>query len=406
MAITHPLTRLLARRRLHVLGINSGTSIDGLDLALVEIRDDTPSPSVHCIRAEHFAYPRRLREALANLAASETISKESAARTHFALGEFIAETVMRHGLSREAARARPPLSGGTRVDLIGSHGQTIGHFPARRRGAAGSATWQIGALNAIAQRTGVVTIGDFRAADVAAGGMGAPLSGYYHHILFGLGIPVLNLGGIANISVSRCRRGRVEILAFDVGPGNMLLDALARILLDRPYDSDGCVARSGQPHADIIATALKEPYFSRRPPKTCGREEFGLPVVKRLFFKRGVPLASAADLLASAVEITARAVAHAITRWVAPFTESRTLVVTGGGTRNLTLLEHLESRLPQWRLCGAEDWGIPSRFVEPVGFAVLAHETLRACAGNVGGGTGAREPVVLGLIALPLPERS
>jgi anhydro-N-acetylmuramic acid kinase len=403
MAVAHPLTRLLARRRLRVLGVNSGTSIDGLDLALAEIHDGSPFPSVHCVRVEHFSYPRRLREALANLAASETISKEGVARTHFVLGEFIADTVVRQGLRREATRA--PLRGGTRVDLIGSHGQTIGHFPARRRGAAGSATWQIGALNAIAQRTGVVTIGDFRAGDIAAGGMGAPLSGYYHHILFGMGIPVLNLGGIANISISRYRRGRVEILAFDAGPGNMMIDALARILLDRPYDADGRVARSGRPLDDIVAAALKEPYFHRRPPKTCGREEFGLPAVKRLFFKRGVPRAAAADLLASAVEITVRAVACAITRWVAPVAESRTLVVTGGGTRNLTLTKRLESRLPQWRLCGAEDWGIPSRFVEPVGFAVLAHETLRARAGNVGGGTGAREPAVLGLVALPSPER-
>lgn len=312
---------------------------------------------------------------------------------------------MQHGADRRCTAPRALPGRGAPIDLIGSHGQTIGHFPARRRGAPGSATWQIAALNVIAQRTGIVTIGDFRAGDVAAGGMGAPLSGYYHHILFGPSLPVLNLGGIANISVSRRRRGRLEILAFDVGPGNMMIDTLARTLLDRPYDADGRVARSGRPNADIVVRALQEPYYRLRPSKTCGREEFGEATAARLFFRAGRPIAPAADLLASAVEITARAVVHAITRWVAPFTESRTLVVTGGGTRNLTLMTCLELILPQWQLRRAEDWSIPSRFVEPVGFAVLAHEALRARPGNSGGATGARGPAVLGLIALPLSQR-
>lgn len=405
----HPLIRLLGKRRLRVLGINSGTSIDGLDLALVEIADAPRSVGIRPLAMRSFRFGRsrgvrssadRLRESLRNLAARDTIDKCTAARTHAALGSFIADCVIDFQTSE---LPKTGSRGHTKpVDLIASHGQTIGHFPVRGRAGveAFRATWQIGALNTIAQRTGIVTIGDFRAADVAAGGMGAPLSGYYHHLLFGSDAVVLNIGGIANLSASRLRRGRLEIRAFDVGPGNMLSDALARRLLDRPYDRNGTAARRGRPDTRIIGRALAASYFRRRPPKTCGREEFGDQTATRLFFRRGYPRGAASDLLASAVEITVQAIAFALARWIAPYVPSRTLIVTGGGARNRAMMARLRACLPHWQLSDPDDWGIPAQFVEPVGFALLAHETIHARAGNLGGATGA-DPAVLGLIALP-----
>ncbi|MEW5700749.1 MAG: anhydro-N-acetylmuramic acid kinase [Candidatus Zixiibacteriota bacterium] len=391
---THPLQRLLSRRRLRVLGINSGTSIDGLDLALVEIRDRSPVPAVKCLLTCHVPLPPRLRRTLLRLAASTSIDKEEVARAHFALGDFMAASVRRLGL---AGRRQP-------VDLIGSHGQTIGHFPAQTGGGTENATWQIGALNTIAQRTGIPTIGDFRPADIAAGGMGAPLSGYYHHIIFGSGVPVLNLGGIANVSVSFVRRQGLRVLAFDIGPANMMSDALAQRLLRRRFDRDGALAAAGRPIPAIVARALRLSYFRASPPKSCGREEFGQATVSRLFFRDGRPLGRTTDLLATAVEITAQAVAIAVTRWVAPRTRRRELVLTGGGVHNHTLVRRLSTLLPQWRLPDSSDRLIPPQFVEPVGFAVLAHETLRGRAGNLGGATGASRSAVLGLIALPAPR--
>ena len=380
----HPLCRLAGRHRLHILGVNSGTSIDGLDCALVQITDARPCPRVRCVLTQHCDYPQRLRASLRSLAAQDIISKEHAVRAHLALGSFVAEVV--------ATLVRD----GHRIDAAASHGQTIAHYPRTRAHKGGSwcGTWQIGALNAIAQQTGLVTVGDFRMADIAAGGMGAPLSGYYHHLLFGAGMPALNLGGIANISVSRVQNGRLDILAFDTGPGNMVSDTLAQILLGRGYDRDGAMARRGRPMSDLMRRALTDRYFNLRPPKTCGREQFGRPFVEWHFLHGRSQRVAPADLLATAVEVTAITVADAVNRWVRRGTKERRLVVTGGGTRNAALMQRLSFHLPAWRLCGSEEWGVPSTFVEPTGFALLARETLRGRAGNLGGATGDRKSVV------------
>ena len=398
----HPLLRLLSRRRLRICGVNTGTSIDGLDLALVAIEDTRPQPRVRLLWSDHRPFPRPLARRLRQLAAETRLSKEDAARADLALGNFIAGTV--NSLARQIATGRHNRSA---IDLVASHGLSIGHWAGAKshRAEIRHATQQIGALNLIAQRTGVVTIGDFRVADVAAGGMGAPLSGYYHHLMFGDAYVVLNLGGIANISASRRRRGVLQIRAFDVGPGNMLIDALAQDLLKRPYDSGGRTARRGRVIESIVQRALADPYFQGRPPKSCGREEFGADFALRLFYRDGRPQASPADCLATAVEITARAVADAVARWFTRYTATRSLLISGGGARNTALTGRISELLPGWTLGTSEEIGIPVTHVEPVGFAVLAHETLRARYGNLGGATGG-QPAILGLIALPGREQT
>jgi anhydro-N-acetylmuramic acid kinase len=319
------------------------------------------------------------------VASADQLGKEEVVQTHYAMGRIIGQTAARWiSLSRQ-------------VDLVCSHGQTVAHYPFSAR----RTTWQIGSVNEVAVATQRLTVGDFRPADIAAGGMGAPLSGYYHHLLFGPGVPVLNIGGLANISVSRAVGRRLRVIAFDTGPGNMLIDALAERLLEHPMDRNGRMAAQGRPDPRVLNAVLKHPYFHLIPPKTCGREEFGWSQVRRIFAERAL---DPADALATAVEITAWSIADATRRWISPQTKNRTLIVSGGGARNEYLMTRLQEYLGDWELATPDGWGIPSRYLEPVGFAALGIETLHARAGNRGGGTGARIPNVLGVIALPPPR--
>lgn len=385
----HPIAQLLKRRQLHVLGVNTGTSIDGLDLALVEISEAGSDPRFRLLHSRSYPFPRTFRTTLYDLASVAQVDKESVTRAHYRLGELIAVSI--HRLRDDLARP-------VRIDLIGSHGQTIGHFPDARRGR--SATWQIGSPAIIARQTGIVTVGDFRSGDIAGGGMGAPLSGYYHCLMFGTEPVVLNIGGIANVSAARARKQRLEVLAFDIGPGNMVIDAVAARLLNARFDRDGRTAARGTVDRRILARALRHPYFRRRPPKTCGREEFGTATVNAWLGRSPLRAGDAPRILATAVAITADAIISAVRQWVEPFTPSRSMILTGGGTRNRTLMAALEEGLPHWTLANPEDFGVPARYVEAAGFAILAHETIHARPGNQGGATGGK-PAILGSIALP-----
>ncbi len=392
----HPITQLLKRSALHVLGINTGTSIDGLDLALVEVSGGGQRRKVRLLHTGSYPFPRSIQDTLHRLAGAERVDKRTVAAAHYRLGELIAESVIRF---------RKDLSRPVRIDLIGSHGQTIGHFPnapgrGGRKSSLTSATWQIGSSAVIARQTGIVTVGDFRAGDIASGGMGAPLSGFYHCLMFGANRVVLNIGGIANISAVRGRGPQFQILAFDIGPGNMVIDAIATRVLARRFDRDGKVAASGTPDPRILARARQHPYFRRRPPKTCGREEFGDATVRAWLGRRTTHRAEAPDLLASAIAVTTDAVVRAVRRWVEPFTPHRSMILTGGGTKNQTLVGALQEGLPDWEFADSGHFGIPAQYVEPVGFAILANETIRARPGNRGGATGGM-PAVLGSVSLP-----
>lgn len=388
VSVRHPLARLLAKRRLRILGVNSGTSLNGLDLALVSIGDGA---APRLLRFESVGYSLAISNRLRRLAVSDTVVKRDAAQMHVEYARWIADCIQRF---------QHRLSGRSQIDAIGVHGQTIGHFPADRKGRGRHATWQIGAPSVIAAQTGIITVGDFRTGDIAAGGMGAPLSGYYHHLMFGPEHVVLNLGGIANVSASRIRSRRLEILAFDIGPANMVLDDLSQMLLGKPFDRAGERAEAGSVIEKIVRRALRDPYLQRRPPKTCGREEFGDSAIQRWFPKSILRRVNAEDCLATATAITARAVARAVTKWIEPFTRSRSLIIAGGGAQNAALMQAISKALPAWTVADSDRLGFPPQTVEPSGFAVLAYETLHARPGNLGGATGGR-PAVLGVIALP-----
>ncbi len=321
------------------------------------------------------------------------------------LGEWFAAAAL---ATLRAAGAAP-----AHVDLIGSHGQTILHLPppvpcgeagsVEEGDASGGSTLQIGEPAVIAERTGITTVADFRVRDMAAGGQGAPLVSYVDALLFRrLRAPraVLNLGGIANATVlPPMESGRVPI-AFDTGPGNMVLDALAQRVSGgaQTFDGGGRLAAAGEVQNSLLLELLADPYFAAPAPKTTGRERFGASYAARLWERAQSLGIAGADLLATATALTAETVARALCDAGLADTSGAEVVAGGGGTRNPTLMMALARRLPGVRLTTHEAYGIPSQAKEALSFAILAGAAVRGQANTVPSCTGARGPVVMGKI--------
>ncbi len=382
-----------------IIGLMSGTSADGIDAAVIRLGEKDDGLSLDVLGFDTVAFPSGLRYRLMEVSDAKTGRIDELSRLHFEMGELFARAAFivadSTGLSMED------------IDLIGSHGQTAQHLPEReeRFGVETGATLQIGDPSVIAQRTGVVTVGDFRAADVARGGQGAPLVPYVDYLLFrhpekarGL----LNLGGIANLTVLPADPKPGNVLAFDTGPANMLIDAVARAELGRDMDEDGAVARRGKPSEDLVADVLAMPYFERPPPKSTGRELFGDRCASALVRAGREAGLSNEDLLATATEITVRAIEDACRRFVNPVvTRLDELIVSGGGAGNGFLLERLARLLAPVVVSTSDDHGLSADAKEAVAFAVLADRTVRGLPGSLPGATGADRPAVLGKICLP-----
>jgi anhydro-N-acetylmuramic acid kinase len=366
----------------------SGTSLDGIDVAVVELRGQ----SVQTIGYRFTPYSEAVRSAI--------LAPASISHLNFQLGELYARAVLR------AVRRYGP------VELIGCHGQTICH-------EGGVHTLQIGAAAVVAERTGVPVVSNFRARDIAAGGQGAPLVPYVDYLLFRhprRARIALNIGGIANITVIPAGAAPGDVVAFDTGPGNMVIDALAREL-GLPCDRGGKVAASGRVDRALLDDLLADPYYRRRPPKSAGREQYGAEFIARLK-KSGLPLR---DLIATATVLTAATVAQAIvgrTPWSArvppdpqaarPTGASAAdqgvrptdLIVSGGGVHNPQIMAHLAGFLPGVAISTSTDYGIDADAKEAIAFAVLAYQTWRKRPSNLPSATGARHAVVLGDITL------
>jgi anhydro-N-acetylmuramic acid kinase len=273
--------------------------------------------------------------------------------------------------------------------LIGSHGQTIFHEgePVEFLGRKIASTMQIGEAAVIAERTGIQTIADFRPSDMAAGGNGAPLVPFLDYQLFRhpeLARVVLNIGGIANITVIPANAQPDEVIAFDTGPGNMVMDAVAP-----PFDRDGDLARAGQVNESLLERLLADPYYDRDPPKSCGREQYGAEFVR----ETGIDLTTGLDIT-TATELTARTIAMAIQRYPA----TREVIVSGGGAHNGYLMERLRMLVPA-RVTTTAEFGIGVDSKEAILFALLAHQTFHQRAGNLPSATGARKSMILGKIS-------
>jgi anhydro-N-acetylmuramic acid kinase len=360
----------------------SGTSLDGIDVAIVDIRGKKITP----IAFHSIPYPKAVRAAI--LGVSTMTHTSAIARLHFLLGELYAEAV------RETCRRkRIPLRS---IWLCGLHGQTIFHegAPVNYLGRRMASTMQIGDASVLAERIGLRVISNFRERDIAAGGRGAPLVPLIDYLLFRhrrIGRIALNIGGIANITVIPAAASRDDVIAFDTGPGNMVIDALVSRMTNgrQTCDRDGRIARESKIHERLLKTMLGNPYFKLRPPKTAGREQFGQEYSSGLI-ATGVALP---DLIATATELTARSIASAISSYCK---NTREIIASGGGVHNRWLMQRLRELLPAFDLVTTAEHGIDPDAKEAIAFAVLAHEFVSGRPGNLPSATGARRPVLLG----------
>ncbi|MFW6162188.1 MAG: anhydro-N-acetylmuramic acid kinase [Planctomycetota bacterium] len=382
-----------ARRAQLVIGLMSGTSFDGVDAALVRVRGQGIATKVELKAFETFPYPPAVRGLVAEVAAAGTV--EQVCRANALLGELFAEA------ARGVADAAGVAMG--RVALIGSHGQTVQHLPepATVAGRAVAGTLQIGEPCVIAERTGVTTVADFRPRDVACGGQGAPLVPWVDYLLFRRrtrGRVLLNIGGIANVTYLPPACRPEQVVAFDTGPGNMLLDALARRLTDGrlSYDRDGTMALAGEVSPPLLRWLLERPYLRREPPKSTGRELFGEPFADRLL-ARAEGLAPG-DVMATAAAFTAESIADAIRRFLTPLGPVDELIASGGGCHHPVVMGRLAEALAPVPVRRTDEFGIPADAKEAVAFAVLAHETMAGRPGNLPSATGAARAAVLGKI--------
>lgn len=370
----------------------SGTSLDGVDVALVEIGGSR----LHTLAFHSEPYANEVREALLAVSNCQTQTRDIA-RLHFVLPEIYAKAFER---ALKKAKLEP-----AQVEVLGCHGQTIYHegSAAKVLGHKVASTLQIGDGSVLAQRTGVIVVSDFRPADIGAGGKGAPLVPYVDYLLFHdeeLSRVALNIGGIANITYIPAGGGPGDVVAFDTGPGNMVVDQLVKHYSggESTFDRDGAMAAEGEVHGDVVAELLSDRYFEERPPKTAGREQYGAEFVGRLL-ARGL---SPADTVATATYFTAAAVADGIAKFAGgEENPPDAVIVSGGGVHNKSLMRYLRAELPECEVMRSEIVGIDADAKEAIAFAVLAHETLKGRPSNLPSATGARKPAVLGKICRP-----
>jgi len=378
-----------------IIGIMSGTSADGVDAALVRVRGSGETLAWRLLRHETLEYSLKVRDLI--LRSSEPGSGDTASlcRLNVLLGELFARAA-----AHVAGLAGIDLAN---VDLIGSHGQTVQHLPqpVTITGIQVRSSLQLGEPAVIAERTGVTTVANFRARDLAAGGLGAPLVSYVDYLLFrnrSRGRLVINIGGVASLTAIPASAGPERVLGFDTGPGNMVIDGLVQRTSGgrEAFDPDGRHARSGTIRPEILARLLEHPYLKSPPPKSCGREEFGQPLLERILGDNpGVPRD---DLIATATRFTAESIALACRRFAMPQNVFEEAIVSGGGARNGVLMEHLRAAIPELSIKGSEEYGLPLAAKEAVSFALLANETIRGIPNNLPSATGASRPVVLGTI--------
>jgi len=388
---------MLSTKKFTAVGLMSGTSMDGVDAALVTIDADLDSPKVELLEFAALDYPEELHEALQDMAIGHETTAEEVATVNTGVGVTFAggffEVCRRAGVDPDE------------VDFIGSHGQTVAHVPPQlNSGSPIAGTLQLGAPSIIAALTGTTTVGDFRSGDVAVGGQGAPLSPYADFVLRRSGDSsriILNVGGIANLTYLPRACNPEDVVAFDTGPGNMVIDALFQSLFpgEGKFDDNGVRALEGTASRELVDGMLQMPFFEKPPPKSAGHREFGAPFAWQ-FQSRGEEMElGRSDILASAVSLTTRAVSRAIGDYVETKGPVDALYVSGGGVHNQAIFNGLAELVGDVPCLPVDDLGIPADAKEAVDFVVLARETLLGRPNVLISVTGAARALVLGAIA-------
>ena len=377
-------------------GVMSGTSADGIDVAVVRALGSGWSTRFGLLTHQHFPYPAAVRRAVLSAMNSTGARVADLARLNFLLGELYAAAVL----------ATQKRAGIRRLDLIGCHGQTLYHQgrPAPFLGHNLAVTWQTGEGAIVAARTQTPVVSDFRPSDMAAGGQGAPLVPFLDYLLYrhrSVGRVVQNLGGIANLTAIPGGAEADRVIAFDTGPGNMVIDAAMEKLCGSPYDRDGRIAARGSVLEPVLTEVLRQPFFQQAPPRSAGREQFGREFLAR--FLRRCGRARKEDVIATATALTARSIGAALQQHVLKDTGYKDFVVSGGGAANPTLLNMIQAEIVNLGLVmrRSEDFGLPREAKEAVAFALLAYQTWQRRPSNVPAATGAERPAVLGKISYP-----
>jgi len=386
-----------------VLGLMSGTSADGIDVALARVSGSPPHLHAELLGHTSFSFPAALRKEILQVAEQQPISAGELSQLNFRLGHIYADAVL-------AAVKKFEVSP-TRVDLIGNHGQTIFHQgqPVKYFGRPIASTLQIGEGSVIAARTGITTVSDFRPADMALGGQGAPLVPFADSVLYRhpkLGRVSLNVGGIANVTVIPAGARPDQVFAFDTGPGNMLIDALVQHFTRgrQRFDKDARHAQSGRSIPRILNELMKDAYLKIAPPKSTGREYYGRAYVQKVLALGRRQHAKPVDLIRAATIFTALSVVDALNRFVLRKHKIHQLIVSGGGARNPLILTQISAALPGVKVLPSSSLRIPEDAKEAFAFALLAYETFHQRAANLPSATGARGPAILGKVSYPPPR--
>jgi anhydro-N-acetylmuramic acid kinase len=373
----------------YVVGLMSGTSLDGIDAALVKISGFGEAIKVQLIEFINEDIPVDIKEEIRNGCSVEKSNVELICSLNFKLGYVFAEAVKK--VCRRAEFNQEKL------DFIGSHGQTIFHIP-KAYGNFSKSTLQIGEPAVIAYETGITVVSNFRTMDMAAGGEGAPLVPYTEYLLYrsSKNRALQNIGGIGNVTILPANCNLEDMYAFDTGPGNMIIDEVCKRLKGVNYDKGGNFASKGNVNEKLLEGLLENPYIKQCPPKSTGRELFGSQFVDNLLARWGQ--LKAEDLIATVTAFTAKSIAVNYEKFVLPKIKLDEVILGGGGSYNNTLIRMLKGYLPQCNILIQEDLGFSSDAKEAIAFAVLANETMNRNSGNVIGATGAKERVVLGNI--------
>ncbi len=393
------LMQILSKETRLVVGLMSGTSLDGIDAALVQISGSGLASVVELLEFVKVPYSPELRAKILELCQPETGTVEKISRRNFLLGELFAEAALqvikKAGLTPED------------IDLIGSHGQTIYHQPQAQEegGYSLTSTLQIGEPAVISERTGILTVADFRVRDMAAGGQGAPLVPYTEYILYrepAETVGLQNIGGIANVTVLPAGQGLDQVWAFDNGPGNMIMDQVVQRITHggKIYDEGGEMAHTGMVNRTLLEKLMQDPYLHLLPPKTTGREYFGAPYVEGLMREAEKLAVHGEDLVATVTAFTARAIAESYREFVIPRNGLDKVLLGGGGSYNQTLVTMLRGYLPEIKVVTHEEIGFNSDAKEAVAFALLANETINGSFNNVPSATGALHSAVMGKISM------
>ena len=389
---------LLKRDKKYIIGLMSGTSVDGIDAAIVEIRGHRLETAVDLIAFETFPFPPGVPQRILALCQPDTGRVDDICEMNFYIGHLFAEAV-KHILRKSGMHARD-------IALIGSHGQTIHHLPRDARTSRYPSTLQIGEPAVIAHETGIPTIADFRVADMAAGGQGAPLVSYPDYLLFRDSVKttgLLNIGGIANLTVLPANGSFDSVSAADTGPGNMCIDAVVTEITEgtEHYDKAGARAAQGTSYQPLTDEWLKHPFFQLPPPKTTGREMFGNTFAMECLAtcrKHGL-----ADnhCIATLTELTVQTITHYIAQFVTAQNPIDTLYVSGGGVHNQKIMRRLGEILADTAVEPVDNSGISADAKEAIAFAILANETLHGHSGNLPSATGASVQKILGKFVSP-----